>query len=136
MKAVLPVLFSCFALVASGQTDSQKKEWLVGKWQFETFVTSAHPSRQELDSLTFYNKKNKGLVFTFTKDGKATTFLPTAPARENFAGVYRYYPSRKNLVLERNTGEASGFVVIQLSATVLQIGMKESAWQMKLRKLR
>lgn len=135
MRVVILFVLCSIAVAVRGQSDVQKKALLTGKWQFEKFVSPLPPSRQETDSLTHYNKLNKGLVFTFSSDGKASTFLPSAPARENFRGVFRYYPSRKNLVMERENGETMAFIVIQISDTWLQLGMKNSPWQMKLKRM-
>lgn len=61
------------------QQSAPVKDWLAGKWKFEKLAGSASPDKQEKDSLTRYNKLNTGLIFTFTLDEKATSFLPGIP---------------------------------------------------------
>ena len=92
------IAFAVFAILLIAPTHkalSQQKELIYGEWVFEKYELKDGSSTNASD------KTNKGLTLLFLANGK---FKSTHPSLEqnNFDGVFRYYPDKKNLVIEKS----------------------------------
>src|SRR5690349_8361197 len=112
---------------------AQEKELIVGKWKFEDFELTDSTAQQYRSTVKDAIKSNTGLIYTITKDGKFTASLPGGNEFQNFEAVYRYYPSRKNLIVEGKDFQY-GLTVVHADAGTLKLYNREMKVIMILRK--
>ena len=113
---------------------AQDKEILVGKWVFDSFELTDSTEQQYRSTVKDATKSNTGLVYNITKDGKFKATLAGGNEFQNFDAVYRYYPARKNLIVEGKDFQY-GLTVMHVDANTLKLYNREMKVIMNIRPL-
>jgi len=108
-------VFAILLIAPAHQALSQQKELLYGEWVFDKYELKDGRSYSVTDNT------NKGLTFVFLANGKFKSSHPGGRVQNNFEGVFRYYPDKKNLVIEHPVEGTDKIRVFIISKTTLKL---------------
>ena len=104
-------------------TYAQQKEQIYGEWVFEKFeLTEAGIQKGERVK---GDHGMKGLTMVFLADGKFRSIQKGGSADNNFEAVYRYYPDKKNLIIEKKDEGTNRLKVLLIDKTTLKLMLSD-----------
>ena len=101
LKPLISVVLIIFVITSYGQTS--KKDLLIGKWQFEKFISEYEGSEittEEEQMIKDANRANKGLILTFSNDNKFKKKKKGGMEINNSIGKYTLLPDNRIVIME------------------------------------
>ena len=101
LKPLISVVLIIFVITSYGQTS--KKYLLIGKWQFEKFISEYEGSEittEEEQMIKDANRANKGLILTFSNDNKFKSEQKGGMEINNSIGKYTLLPDNRIVIME------------------------------------
>ena len=101
LKPLISVVLIIFVITSYGQTS--KKDLLIGKWQFEKFISEYEGSEittEEEQMIKDANRANKGLILTFSNDNKFKSEQKGGMEINNSIGKYTLLPDNRIVIME------------------------------------